>query len=445
MKWENPGHEYDELGAYYKNVKTIYLYGSEEDSKSLADQLYFLDFPVVIVDSIDAGDRMAMGMTRIRSAQKAGKLNVKNVVQKLRRMEGKGEVAGEGVLLSDVPIYTPKINYKHEASLPKNLNNGSSILILTGPMAFDIKRVEKKYGLICGKNLYTSSEFMRKYLPIFSVYVRNKVYFPDVAHVCTTVCTLNCEKCLNFAPYDQNKHHMSLDQLKKDADLFFTSVDRVGLYHVTGGEPTTNPDLIELLTYIREKFGDKIYNLLTVTNSVDVLSDDLCGALNKLHVGIQLDDYSRTAKRAGEALHENIKKLRSFGVRYDLLQATEWMSVFPPKKSTKEWDLKEKYDTCSCDFETLKDGKVYTCNYCRFAMTAGIIPDCDTDYFKLSEDDTKINEDYRKRLVEFRMGYSDLGYASFCKYCNGFPNINPETIPPAEQIQGFLTWERPED
>lgn len=445
MKWENPGHEYDELGAYYKNVKTIYLYGSVEASKAIADQLHFLDFPVVIVDTIEPGDRMAMEMTRVRAAQKAGRLNVKNVVQKLRRMEGKGNVAGEGVLLSDVPIYTPKIEYKHETALPKNLNDGSSILILVGPMVSDIKRVENKYGLTCGKNLYTSTDFLRFYLPIFSMYVRFKSYFPDLSHICTTVCTLNCEKCLNFAPYDRNKHHIPLEQLKREADTFFYSVDRVGLYHVSGGEPTTYPELIEFLEYLRNNYGDRIYNLMTITNSVDVLSDDLCEAMKRLDVGIQLDDYSHTVERAGKAMRENIQKLHSMGVRYELLQAKQWIDFFPPKKSTKQWDLIDKYQQCDCDFMCMKEGKIYTCIYDRFAITAELLPDCSTDYIRLAEKDEELTEDYRKRLMEFRTGYSELGYSSFCKYCNGFPNINPDMIPPAKQVQGFLTWERPEE
>ena len=52
-----------------------------------------------------------------------------------------------------------------------------------------------------------------------------------------------------------------LDQVKKDIDIFFSVVDYIMLFHISGGEPFLYPYLKELVTYIGENYRDKIHFL----------------------------------------------------------------------------------------------------------------------------------------------------------------------------------------
>lgn len=39
----------------------------------------------------------------------------------------------------------------------------------------------------------------------------------------------------------------------------------------------------------------------------------------------------------------------------------------------------------------------------------------------------------KKELVEFRLGYTQRGYTSFCRRCRGFTSQNRRRVAPAEQ------------
>ena len=66
----------------------------------------------------------------------------------------------------------------------------------------------------------------------------------------------------------------------------------------------------------------------------------------------------------------------------------------------------------------MRNGRVYYCNFSSFAVTAGIIQDNPANYYDLN---STVN---KKELTEFLLGYSELGYDTFCKLCNGISAAN---------------------
>lgn len=443
MKWNNPGHEYDELGGYFKNrIKTIYIIGDKTEAEKISDQLHFLRFPVKIVPKSELNSKEKSAVLASKAGEGLEMIThgmFSEFSEKLKKTS-QDESSEERLPHCEVPIYTPNIEYIYDNDQERALRDGSGLVILEDRL-FRLKGYYiSKYGKINDQNIFLAKDFMGVYLSIFSLYVTSMVYIKDIGHVCTTVCTLNCKKCLNFAPYDQHKHHIPVERLKRDADIFFKSVDRIGLYHVTGGEPTTHPNLNELLLYIRENYSDRIYNLMMITNSSSVLSDELVNTLKRLNVSIQVDDYSTAVPRLGSVLAKNVRKVHDAGIYYEILQAKNWIDLFPPRENATKWDLEEKYDACSADFMSLKDGKIYTCSYGGFAIVAGVLPDCEYDYFDMNAISGKKEE--KRMLVEFRNGFSKKGYSSFCEHCNGFPNINPYSVPAGEQVKGYLEWKK---
>jgi organic radical activating enzyme len=281
--------------------------------------------------------------------------------------------------------------------------------------------------------------FSDKIFSIFSVYSKNKVYFDSSCIVCTTICNLNCKDCLNFTPYNKGKKHIPIDALIRDVDLYFACVDRVDLFHITGGEPLLYPHLIKLLDHLGNNYSEKINLLGTTINGSIVPSDELCEAFKKYNVKIYIDDYRMSVPQLNETFVQTVEKLKKY-TQVETWIRTEFFLLFPPKQNMNNASdevLEKKFNDCANPFMELKGGKVYNCNWSEFAMTAGVFSETENDSFDLAS----FTPDKKKQLVEYRLGYSNKGYSDFCKYCNGSWNINETKVPAARQAKGLIVWD----
>lgn len=404
-KWTNKGHEFDELGNYFKKHNQITIYAeSEEEVFILKKKLEFLNVKINIIH-------------RLPAYNGGGYNGVRKLIYKISYKLKK--------------IFYGKMNkYKLEKSIILFSNaSRDSFYFMCGK------------GYIENKDLFMAETFFAKYLSVFAVYVCDKVYFPSNSFICTTVCTLNCRDCLNFAPYDKHKEHYDIERLKKNVDVYLKAVDRSGRFHISGGEPFSYPHLEELVRYIHNNYRDKIDVLTVVTNMTIMPSDELCNALKECDVYLELDDYTQTNPERKEMYNKVLEKLKKFDISIEQIVAGtlwNWVSVFPPKEvMTDENLLIKKYDCCGSVFQEIKDGKLFGCCYCEFIAQAKIFPYKEDDYFDLN---TYIPEQ-KKELVEFRLKYNKKGYVEFCKYCNGLPPYNQEFIQPAIQTKGYLDWD----
>lgn len=156
------------------------------------------------------------------------------------------------------------------------------------------------------EDIYDYSYFLYTYLPIYFMYVKNKLFFTSENIIPSTVCDLNCRSCLNFNPYIKKHIVDSLEEVKADIDAFFGQVDLIYRLQISGGEPFLYKELGHVLEYIYENYKDKVIRLETVTNGTIVPSDELCRILKKCKVTVFLDDYRKTLPN-GEALYERVK------------------------------------------------------------------------------------------------------------------------------------------
>ena len=86
---------------------------------------------------------------------------------------------------------------------------------------------------------------------------------------------------------------------------------------------------------------------------------------------------------------------------------------------------------CNQSWQELRDGKLYNCNYAAYATVAGIAGEQDVEeIFDL----TKFNNEKKKELIEFRLGYTTKGFTNFCKKCRGFTQENKDEVKVAEQL-----------
>lgn len=392
-KWANKGHEFDELGNYFKENKNILILGYDDNKNN-------------------------------------------EIKKKLDFLADKVKITSKKV--NTILYYL--IKYFGTAFLPKN-----TIIIVEQDSHKILRRLLSHKSVQQNKNVFMQNDFFEKYLSIFAVYVADITYSESQCVVITTHCTLNCKHCLNFTPYIKNKAHNNIEDIKKSIDTYFNAFDYCGLFHLTGGEPFMWPHCSDLFRYIYDNYKDCYEELGVSSNLVVNLSDELCQTLHDCKVVLFVDDYTdQIDEKKIELFNQSLEKLKKYNVNYTINKGSElkWFSIFPPVKDDSqesELYLIKKYDTCGLRYSEIRHGYISNCDYFGFAQRAGIVEQDYSEWYNLNT----YTKDKKFELIEYRLGYSEKGYPEFCKYCNGYTNINPNNfVPVGEQVEGTLSWNK---
>ena len=382
MKWTNKGHEFDHVYENLKKKKSFYLFGAGMYGQAMYEELTKLE--VNILGYIDNDQ------TRQHKV-----FNGKQIYA-LDEIELKRD---EAIIVCVTPFSR-------------------------GPIMQQLQIAQYVYN----ENVFT----MEIYMSLKYVYELDKMYISSISFLPSTRCNLNCEACLNFTPYIKHQMIRPLDQVKKDIDIFFSVVDYIMLFHISGGEPFLYPYLKELVTYIGENYRDKIHFLQTVTNGTIELKDDILEVFAKYQVGITIDDYRDAVPEKREAFDKALAQVEKYQLRHDVNKVDKWIDLAPTKtdhSDWNEWRLIKHFESCHEPWQELREGKLYSCNYASYAAVAGLVEENEEENFKL---DT-YTKNQMKELMEFRLGYNTKGYVEFCKKCAGFVDINPYIVEPAKQ------------
>lgn len=225
------------------------------------------------------------------------------------------------------------------------------------------------------------------------------------------------------------------EALKADVDLFFSYVDFIMQFHVSGGEPLLYQYTVDLIQYIDEKYRDRIGTLRMATNGTIVPSDSLLEKLGRCRIEVVVDDYREAVPKYREQFAELIQKLEQYQVRYYINKVESWVDLAPEKTDysafTEEEMIKHRSE-CGQTWQELRDGKLYSCNYAAYATVAGIAGEQDLEEIY---DLRAHTAEKKKELIEFRLGYTEKGYTNFCRTCRGFTTQNMEAMKPAVQAE----------
>ena len=381
MKWQNKGHEFDNVYKSICEKKKYYLFGAGD---------YGTQFLRIFKDEIEI----------------IGYIDNKK----------------HGTVVNGLTCY----------SLEEAERNDEIGIILNMSQIARVKPIEQleAAGYVKDKDFFIIEEF----LSVYNVYKYDKVYLSSISFLPSTICNLNCKNCLNFNPFAKEFFVREWDDLVADVDLFFSCVDHIMLFHVSGGEPMIYKHTADLIEYIDKNYGDRIDTLRTVTNGTIVPKPEVLEKLSKCNIEITIDDYREAVPRFNNNFDELINRLNEYGIKYYINKAESWIDLAPEKTDYSDYpeeQLIKHRDECSQSWQELRDGKLYSCNYAAYATVAGIAGEQDLEeaYDLTCFDDTK-----KKELVEFRLGYTEKGYTNFCKKCRGFTPQNSEEVKPAEQV-----------
>lgn len=385
MRWKNKGHEYDEVYRQIEKKSGFYLFGCGDYGRQF---LHCFQDEVQVIGYIDNSPLK----------QKMG-FNGKECIG----LEQVSLMRDEGIILT--------ISQYDRAGAVEQL---------------------KRCGFRQGIDFFLIEEFVS----IYYLYKYDKVYFLNISFLPSTACNLKCRYCLNFNPFAEKFYVREWDALKADIDLFFSHVDFIMQFHVSGGEPLLYQHTAELIRYIDEKYGEKIGTLRMATNGTVVPSDELLEKLHKCRIEVVVDDYREAVPQYQAQFAELIQKLEDHKVGYFINKVENWVDLAPEKTDysafTEEQLIRHRSE-CGQTWQELRGGKLYSCNYAAYATVAGIAGEQDLEE---SYDLRTHTTDKKKELVEFRLGYTEKGYTNFCKTCRGFTAQNTEEMQPAVQAEG---------
>jgi organic radical activating enzyme len=382
MKWKKPGREYEHIYMKIEQKGKFYLWGAGD---------YGLQFLNIMKKEIEV-----IGF-------------IDNDIKKQKK-------DFEGYLCTDLSGV--------------DLSDEKTGIIIT---VSQMQRNAIMLQLEAAEYVYNEDFFIiEEFLSVYFVYKYNKVYFSSISLLPSTACNLKCEACLNFNPFASKFYVREWEKVTADIDLFFKCVDRIMLFHISGGEPMLYKKIADLIEYLDKNYGDRIDTLRTVTNGTVVPEDLVFEKLSKCNFEITVDDYRDAVPQYKNNFVKLIEKLKQYHIKYYINKADEWIDLAPDRTDFTAWTeekLQKHFDECCQAWQELRDGKLYSCNYDAYATIAGINEEPKEEAFDL----VKFNKTKKKELVEFRLGYNHKGYVNFCKKCMGFSSKNPYKVVPAKQ------------
>lgn len=284
-------------------------------------------------------------------------------------------------------------------------------------------------------NFWLYDEFINDIFPIISTYYYDKVFVPLAQISLTERCSLRCKKCAHGCyAVDHTAKDLTLEQVYKSADSFFTKVDFIKEFVLIGGEPLLYKELAQAISYIGKRYRNKIKIFSITTNGTIVPDKVVLSASKKYNVLFRISNYTYQIPEIKNSHERLISALKTYDISYVLQrEETEWMDYgfeYVNREDNEE-KLIAVFDTCRTPCREVRENKFYYCVMARSISDNLGYHIGQDDYLDL---DQLAGEDYKKELLEFTLGYSEKGYLDMCRHCHGAETKN-YPIPAAEQVE----------
>ena len=257
----------------------------------------------------------------------------------------------------------------------------------------------------------------------------------------STFCNLRCKHCLAFIPYYKDPRNMEYREAVLQLKMYFTVVDSVEHFTVTGGEPLLNKDVYKILTEVYKYSGQIRKSVDFVTNGTLEIPLELLELFekNKNKTKVVISNYGENlSKKADIIQHELEKREIPFRVSKfygDNLYYDGWIDF---SDHSLKWDTKEKRDENAqkCihrvgKFFVINDGEIHCCSRSYWRMKQGIIPKVRGEYVPLMDPSITIEEKREDLMQMFNQKSS-----TSCAYCVGLCNETKRVLP-AQQLNNI--------
>ena len=264
---------------------------------------------------------------------------------------------------------------------------------------------------------------------------RNKINVLKTDISLTTLCTLNCENCMQFLPYwkkDRRKEN-KMDNLKNDLDIYFKCVDYVLDFDIVGGEPFLFSKIDEFIEYVGKTYRDRVGYIGFITNGMIIPKDSTLELLKKYSMDVSISDYSGEIEYR-HRIDELVDKLEAYRIDYMWNKNIDWFDFgFPKDKYHYKGETAIAHMQCCNSIEhILDDKKLFYCGLEWSAQKGGLFPIEEKAYVDLEK--MAAGEIERKEILEMIMANIEGGCLEFCKVCGGFGIDNNNRVETAKQM-----------
>lgn len=242
----------------------------------------------------------------------------------------------------------------------------------------------------------------------------NKVHIFQSDVLVTERCNLNCSHCNMFIPHFEMPKHRELDTMIKDIDSYFNIVDYVSVFHLVGGEPFLHPQIQDVIQHILSNYIHKIDKFIITTNGSIAPKPSTIELLKSSNVILSVSNYSDKLQKLKTKVEKVIDIYKTNGIKHYVRNEIEWYDFgdLRVKKNLPTDKLIKHFDSCTAPFRGLNNGKFYYCHLNTGAVLTKLFPLDKNDY-------VEIDKVSKEDLLKFDLGYTDLGYITFCDNCNG--------------------------
>lgn len=244
--------------------------------------------------------------------------------------------------------------------------------------------------------------------------IQKKVHIFQTDILVTERCNLNCSHCNMFIPHYEAPTHRNVDTIIQDVDLFFEKVDYVSILHLVGGEPFLYPNIDNVIKHIVSNYINKIDKFIITTNGTVTPKDTTIDLLKNNNVILSVSNYSDKLEKLKAKITKNIENYKLHNIKHYVRSNIEWYDFgdLRVKKNLTNEELIQHFDSCTAPFRGLNDGKFYYCHLNTSAVLTKLFPSNENDYVTL-------RSVTQEELIKFDLGYTNLGYVTFCDNCNG--------------------------
>lgn len=294
--------------------------------------------------------------------------------------------------------------------LPQTVENKKDYRILVSPAFYsDIKEELDQEGLKENIDYFHAALFTT----VFLMYKYNQLYISSTDISLTEKCTFNCEKCNMYMPYYKDPVDNNIENVLNDIDCYFSYVTYLKEIHLIGGETFLYPYLGKVIEHLVCKYSKNIGKIIINTNGTIIPNKDITDQLKSELIEVRISDYTDAVKYA-KVLEKTIQYFSHNKIKFSCSKMNWCDFGFPenPINLSDAQELKRHFDLCGVTFRGLYNKKYYFCHSNTSAVRSGLFDDNDNDYLDLSSTNKKI-------FMEYELGYSKLGYCTFCKVCRG--------------------------
>ncbi len=266
----------------------------------------------------------------------------------------------------------------------------------------------------------------------------NKIHLHKTSLCITQRCTLHCKLCAGFIPYYKNPCDTPFEILEKSIVKYFSIVDDVKNFTVTGGEPLMHPDFKRILDTAYQYADQVLESVDIVTNCTLDFAPEILDLLQlrAAKSRVVLSDYGPDLSIRFAAIHENlvqrqipfrVSKFHGLDLYYD-----GW-GDFTDHTLKHETLEKRNAQGRRCLFKTgryftINEGFLMNCSRAVWRTRQGIIPRLPEEHLELLNEDITIKE-HRRRLSALFAAES----VASCAYCHGLHSASVRHYP-AEQL-----------